>query len=241
MHDAGISHYQITIDGEKKIHDKIKNLREKSSFEITLKNLSEIAKHTKCVLRFNFSAETIKTKTLCSEIAKIIPKNVRHNIECNIQPIWQTIDKHNGDINDILKIMDDFKNIGIKPSLKPFGLCYVDFKYYDCIYPSGELGKCENGIKMNHGKLLPNGDVDYSNADTLHYKSIFEEKQHECHKCKFLPLCWGPCSQKRYIMLNKIKKISCIWPKREVISQIDNKIINLFLTNKYGKNTFAFS
>ena len=99
---------------------------------------------------------------------------------------------------------------GMPATHKTGGLCYVDFAHYDCVYPSGEVGKCENDVTtMRNGKLFLDGNVDMSYADTQHYIFNPTEKNSECSDCTFLPICWGPCSRKRYLQLQQYGEISC--------------------------------
>lgn len=231
---AGVSHYQITIDGEKEVHDKIKVLGKQSAFDTTLTNIAEIARHTHAVLRFNYTPETLISDKLICQIADRIPVDVRRNIRANLQEVWQTNGDEKYNISNVISLMDRFIEIGIRPSLRPFGLCYVDQKYYDCIYPSGEVGKCENGITdMKHQTLDENGICDLSTAESTHYLSTYEQDKSECKDCEYLPLCWGPCSQKRYLMIKNFGSVNCIWNKSKRENAIRDNIVNLYLNKKY--------
>lgn len=232
LHAAGIRHYQITIDGEKDNHDSVKVLGSLSAFDTVLKNIAYLAKDTKCTLRFNYTKETLKPELIVQQIQDRIPHDVRHNVSLNLQPVWQTINKGEADFKDVVRMMELSEKMGVTPTLKPMGLCYVDFKHYDCVYPSGEIGKCENGITdMRHGLLKDNGEIDYSNAHTAHYLPTYECQDSECLKCKYLPFCWGPCSQKRFLLLQKGSKIGCLWENKD--ETLAEAIRNTYFTNKF--------
>lgn len=232
LHDAGVNFYQITIDGEKTDHDKVKQLGKLSAFDTSLANIAHLARHTHCTLRFNYTKKTLKPEAIIRQIDERIPREVRHNINFNIQPVWQSEKTNPVKFEDVVKFMTMAHNIGLTPSLKPVGLCYVDHKYFDCVYPSGVAGKCENGIEgMKHGVLLQDGDVNYNDAETEHYKPTYELADVECSSCSYLPLCWGPCSQKRYIQLKDNGHIHCVWPDRhETLSEM---IIHKHVTDRF--------
>lgn len=232
LHNAGVRFYQITIDGEKADHDKVKQLGKRSAFDTTLANIACLARHTHCTLRFNYTKETLKPETIIKQIEERIPREVRHNIDFNIQRVWQSENSEEIDFKSVVKFLDLAKEIGITPSLKPCGLCYVDHKHFDCVYPSGVVGKCENDVEgMKHGSLGSNGDIDYSTADTRHYTPTYEEKECECQRCKYFPFCWGPCSQKRYLQIKESGTIHCVWTDKE--SHMRKMICNTFLSSKY--------
>lgn len=230
LHDAGVNFYQITIDGEKTDHDKVKQLGKLSAFDTSLANIAHLARHTHCTLRFNYTKETLKPEAIIRQIDERIPREVRHNINFNLQPVWQTEKTDSIKIEDIITFMTMAHDIGLTPSLKPVGLCYVDHKHFDCVYPSCVAGKCDNGIEgMKHGILQQNGDVNYDNAETEHYKPTFELANVECSQCNYLPLCWGPCSQKRYLQLKKDGHIHCVWPDRH--ATVSEMIIHKHITD----------
>lgn len=232
LHKAGVTHYQITIDGEKDTHDSIKVLANKSAFEIALSNIAYLARHTTCTLRFNYTADNLKPEVIIKQLDERLPQEIRANINFNLQKVWQE-DETAIDDNEVVKLMKMSSNIGIQPTLQPGGLCYVDHKHYDCVYPNGSVGKCENGIKgMRHGSILEDGSIDRSMADTKHYRPAFEADDSECKSCKYLPLCWGPCSQRRYQQLQQGDSIHCTWDNKD--QQLSEIIINKYLTDKYA-------
>lgn len=232
LHDAGVNFYQITIDGEKTDHDQVKQLGKLSAFDTSLTNIAHLARHTHCTLRINYTKETLKPETIIRQIEERISPDVRHNIDFNIQRVWQSEDSEVIDFKDVVRFMDLAKRIGLTPSLRPCGLCYVDHKHFDCIYPNGEVGKCDNDIRdMRHGVLEETGDIDYTDAETKHYPAVYEHKKVECQQCRYLPLCWGPCSQKRYVHIKESGAIHCMWSHKD--SEMAKHIIYTHLNNKY--------
>lgn len=235
LRHAGVKMYQITIDGCKADHDNVKQLGNSSAYERTMANIALIAKHTYCTLRYNYSPATLKPDLIMDDIFAHIPQAVRHNVHFNLQPVWQeTFD--DTDFKKVVSIMNTAVKGGISASHKTGGLCYVDKAHYDCIYPSGEIGKCENGLKeMRNGKLLPHGKIDMTNADTLHYiyNPVIEDS--DCKNCIYLPLCWGPCSQQRYISLRDYGCIKCSLSNKD--ASIGEQIRNMYISNRCKINS----
>lgn len=216
LHNAGVNFYQITIDGPKADHDKVKQLGQLSAFDTTLENIACLAKHTQCTLRFNYTKDTLMPEVIIQQLTERLPIDVRHNINLNIQQVWQSEDNEDVDFADVVRLMEMSNEIGIRPSLRPIGLCYVDHKHFDCVYPSGQVGKCENDLKdVKKGIITDSGDVDFSKADNLHFTPFYEIRDTECKKCNYLPICWGPCAQKRLAQLRANGKINCIWRDKD--------------------------
>ena len=228
---AGVTHYQITIDGDKNTHDKVKYMANSSAFDITMQNIAILAEHTTCILRFNYSPENLNPKSIISDIEQRLPESARSNIMFNLQPVWQS-KMSDEDFNKVIELMDLSKDIGLVPFLKSYGLCYVDKNHYDCVYPSGHVGKCENGIEgIKNALLLDDGLIDTSEVEDLHYKSIFETQNTDCLACKYLPICWGPCNRDRYSQLKRCGCISCVYDNKD--DGIREPIRNIFLSGKY--------
>lgn len=226
---AGVTFYQITIDGDREGHDRVKVLGQISAFDRTMENIAHLARHTLCTLRYNYSPATLKPESIMSDVLARLPEDVRGNISMNLQPVWQDTFTSEG-FEKVEKMMEIAKDNKLRCSHKTGGLCYVDFDHFDCIYPSGEIGKCENDIKdMRKGRINPDGTTDFEDADTAHYSFNPLEDESDCKECQYLPLCWGPCSQKRYIFLKETNKIKCMYKDRK--NNIGEFIRNIHLSH----------
>lgn len=233
LHDAWVNFYQITIDGPKEDHDKVKQLGQLSAFDTTLANIAYLAKNTQCTLRFNYTKDTLQPEVIIKQLSERLPKEVRNNLNLNIQQVWQSEGNEDVDFADVVRLMEMANEIGIRPSLRPIGLCYVDHKHFDCVYPSGQVGKCENDLKdVKKGIITDSGDVDFSNAENLHFTPYYEVQDTECKKCKYLPICWGPCSQKRLAQLRANGKINCTWQEKD--QQMSKAILYTYFNNKFN-------
>ncbi len=232
---AGVIHYQITIDGNRDTHNKIKKLGNKSAFDVTLRNIGYIIEHTECTLRFNYTKENFNASSIISELDAVLPKN-RKNLSFFIYKVWQE-QKNTVTDEEIRQMMDMSLKIGIKPHLSEISMCYADRKYFDTAFADGSIGKCDNMNPCDiHGEINNNGEVHYS-ADTSCFKPTFEVKNAVCHNCRFLPVCWGPCVVKRYDELNKDGNITChfINNEEEIYDSIKRTQLNREYSLKYSE------
>lgn len=232
LRQTGVTSYQITIDGKQDVHDSVKKLSGASAFDTALRNIAYICRDTPCNLRFNYTPENLEPEAIVADLASRLPEEIRRNIDFNIQPVWQN--KPGAvDFSDVMRLMELTAGIGIRPSLKPGGFCYVDKAHFTCVYPSCTAGKCDNGVEgVRKARINADGTLDETDVETSHYKPAYEVPDSECSQCRYLPFCWGPCTQKRYLQLRDTGRVACPWGERKE-AQIAEQIINRHLTQKY--------
>lgn len=68
LRNAGVTSYQITIDGDRTTHDSIKKLVNCSAYDKTISNVDAIARHTHCTLRFNYTHENLKPESIIRDL-----------------------------------------------------------------------------------------------------------------------------------------------------------------------------
>lgn len=231
LRESGINYYQITIDGNRETHNNVKILGKDSAYDRTIENIGYIIEHTHCTLRFNYTKENLKPESLIRDLDRTLSKENREKISFLIYKVWQ---EKAAEISqeEIDKLMELAFNIGITPKLAEGGMCYVDKKNFDCIFANGNVGKCDNeSPETRNGVLTDNGDVEWV-SDISAHKSILEYENCECKDCRFLPLCWGPCTAKRETMLKENGKIVC---------QFDNKDFQMsrMIRNKHVNKEFS--
>lgn len=231
LRESGINYYQITIDGNRETHNNVKILGKDSAYDRTIENIGYIIEHTHCTLRFNYTKENLKPESLIKDLDEALSKENREKISFLIYKVWQ---EKAAEISqeEIDKLMELAFNIGITPKLAEGGMCYVDKKNFDCIFANGNVGKCDNeSPETRNGVLTDNGDVEWV-SDISAHKSILEYENCECKDCRFLPLCWGPCTAKRETMLKENGKIVC---------QFDNKDFQMsrMIRNKHVNKEFS--
>lgn len=226
-----ILNFQITIDGDREQHNKVKRMSGKSAFDISLRNIRMIVEQipeASVNLRINYTekSDPIKIK---QSIDEVIPPEIRGKITIVPCKVWQIDDG---------AITNQFKNtlrsrefIG---SYKYFnlrlGICYVDKTHYETIFPNGRVGKCDNDNPNKvHGLLKDDGTVVWDKPNIDVQEHLFCEKS-ICKGCKHLPICYGPCSKRISEMLEKYGKIVCL--HNDSYSVITDYIMNYIETYK---------
>lgn len=194
--------FQITLDGDKELHNAIKfapNIQ--SAFDTTLRNIVSILSENtaiKVVLRINYTTATLKSD-IVNQVCSIIPKDVRHRITVTLKKVWQEAVVESR-FEDYLRVLDDFKvngfNIVRMDIVRDFMPCYVNKKYYDCINFNGGVLKCTNCDMLYSvnppGKIIPGHGIEWSDDfDIKNQQPSFENER--CLKCKILPMCMGHC------------------------------------------------
>lgn len=213
---AGINHYQITIDGDKKMHDSIKDLGRISAYDRTLYNVNLIACHSTVSLRFNYTRDNLRPFLVFKDLENRLDPSVRKNIAFTIFKVWQEDDEL-ADDRDVDKLFMSGISSGMSSTLYTSGVCYADYVNFDCVFPDGKVGKCDNhrpedapGILQDDGTVLWREDM-----SEYYAPHIFDGLQKVCHSCRYLPLCFGPCVSKRERMLREKGEISCVYKDRE--------------------------
>lgn len=219
---AGVTGYQITIDGCEEQHNKVKQLQNKSAFQTSLHNIELIAENSYCNLRFNYSADTLKPKEILEDLEKYLPVPIRKNIMFTLIKVWQE-DSSKISSDKLNQLINGSKSMGLNVFVNPIGFCYVDKKNYEAFYPQGKWGKCENNVAERTASST--SVTDYNAMETDKYNPAYRNKSSECHDCKFLPICWGPCLIHRKAMMDKHNKILCHFNDKE--DSIQKFITNL--------------
>lgn len=198
LKDLNFISFQITIDGCKSDHDNVKFdcNSNNSSFEITMSNILGLLNsipNARIILRFNYTANNIKQDKIIEDLNTYLPQNIRNKIEILLQKVWQ-INERDIDHEIVIKFKKNLIKHGYRLSNseihKCYG-CYVERKHYNAIFPNGHIVKCNNCNLNTKGGYINNlGLIDWE-VDS-NYK-LFEE----CEFCKYLPICFGNCPEKR--------------------------------------------
>ncbi len=227
---AGITSYQITIDGDRPTHDSIKVLGKISAHDLTVGNVNLIAQHTNVILRYNYTSNNLNPQNIIESLSQRIDMQASKNIVFSMNKVWQesceSINKK--DVDNLFYLSRKF---GMTPRLNTFGLCYADHANFDCVFPNGTVGKCDNVMDDEAvGQLQDDGTIQWSKKALEYYQqSIFDNDGSPCIRCKYLPVCWGPCSAKRARTRLKNGIPECIFANRdlEMTQNILNRCKNL--------------
>ena len=208
MISLGITSYQITIDGCKDFHDKIKILNKESAFAKAMRNIELVAKgNAKCTIRFNYTHKNLNPEAIIKDLKSHLSQETLGKCDFMIYKVWQE-DATLVDNDKVSALFNSAREIGLKPGFGALGLCYADFLNFCCVFPNGKASKCDNDNPKNLTSVL---EEDGSISWTKQISDIPDVKPGDgsiCSTCKYYPVCFGPCIGKR----QHLKKLdSCVF------------------------------
>lgn len=237
--DVNMQSFQITLDGEKDVHDKIRYQSFKDgSYDKIVQNIILLAQELNpknLSLRINFTKESLAG---ISKIIDSFPLSVRSKITVLFQQIWQDKDNVNISVNEIEKIKTAFFKAGFKVErdiLNTKGYtCYADMFKQTVINYDGRVFKCtaRNFEKEKEdGYLTKDGEIHWNSIllSTKMSKSTFENDH--CWNCKYLPICFGPCHQK-FTIINEDNAFDKYCYKGGIESTLDYIFLEFKKTKK---------
>lgn len=198
--------FQISIDGYKDKHDKIKFIpktRQGTYNQVmrTIHLLTEQRENIYITLRINYDDDTLLHM---EELIRDIININRNKLGIHLERVWQTGDvasSNNKKLRDIINlfIINGFHVSYMNLHRRKFS-CKVSKERQLTISYDGTVYKCTgrdftplhaDGTLQNDGSILWEQDK----LEKRMAINTFENPM--CRRCKFLPLCWGPCNQKQ--------------------------------------------
>lgn len=242
-----INHLQITLDGDKKSHDKTRIPKNSVSYDRIINNIKNLANnHIHVTMRLNISSKTIKSAFNIPDDFKNIPRQTKKMIKVSIHQIWQD-KKNNTNIKaEIYNLYEHFaKNEFDIDIPKPHQLkdpCYADRKNSCVINSDGRLFKCTavdfanteaTGILSSSGELI----FDDSSLERVHE---IRKNSTRCSKCRIMPLCNGGCYKNIWFQNNR-SEIKCLHPTDkdkdiEVVKVVEDLLFFEMLSKTYNIN-----
>ena len=215
-----INNLQVTLDGERGIHNKYRFLKANGggTFDIILSNLSnfclQVYSDTATVLRVNLTDENYAT---IPQLLDEIPDEVRDNCVLMFRWVYSHVEGRSPGVefSDGKKGTRPYENLAPLYELaqkKGFttnsfdeghncNFCECDFDHAFQINYNGDLFMCTHS--MAESEVIGNiyeGFVNQRNL-TRYAKFIntnpFDDQ--ECLECKLLPICNGGCRKARYL------------------------------------------
>ena len=213
MKKIKMTYFQITIDGDPKRHNLIRNEKGKPSFDIIMKNVVDLCENIKDIritLRLNYDDKTLKSDAL-EKVFEDIPLKYRKSISPNFQRVWQTTKSINSDAENIIEnqrqlhLNEHYRDLGylmISPA-NAFAIgkhhkCYADRNYHLEINYDGKIYSCtarKYSEEYEIGSLSENGEIAYNMEKQVKKLSKAPFENEMCVQCRYLPICLGPCSQ----------------------------------------------
>lgn len=211
--------FQISIDGYREKHNKIKRSRSiPEPYDVVMRAIHLLSKKydARINLRINYDNDTLSH---IEEVIKDIIDIKRKNIRIHLERVWQTRKDKDNPLN-IKKVIDLFLlnkfNVSYLNMIRMGTSCKASQKNQSVISYDGKVYKCtgrdftselQEG-ELKNGKIIWNYDRLQKRLDIVTYENP------KCIACKFLPLCWGPCCQKiledperieKYCQLNNLE------------------------------------
>jgi len=195
-------HFQITIDGDKATHNKVrgfKGVNKSNSYDRIINNIKKITnklENFEITLRINYNAETLpNAHKIINDIKFVTPSKLKFNLV----KIWQE-ESESIDNEDLFFLSEKIKNAGYDVVLTELGrknnVCYADNYNQALINYDGNVFKCtarDFTNKNAEGYLSDEGDIIW-NSEKL-TKRLYSGIQTICKDCKLLPSCPGVCTQ----------------------------------------------
>ncbi|MDE5812348.1 MAG: radical SAM protein [Muribaculaceae bacterium] len=193
--------FQITLDGDRERHNKIKYSIHKqfdtySKVIKTLHDIQHFIPDSKIYVRINFDNETLKGFKSIFESLLTLDKSKCCII---IKKVWQ-VNSDEIAKEDILNVLSLLFQAGFEVDFySQGGLCFADRNNQVTINFDGNVFKCTTIPKFADEYILGKLDcktgkiswlqdrVDYLQNDSINPR---------CQKCRMLPSCGGPCRKK---------------------------------------------
>lgn len=213
MKDLDFAFFQITIDGTQTEHDKVKVIKGKSAYEMTLKNICLIADtlpDAEICVRYNYTVENLQPESFLSDLNSFLSQDVRSHIVLSLMKVWQE-DEEKIDEDKIFILAENARKAGYKVKVgADFSPCYVENINYNSIFPNGLVDKCDNNDPDNcRGNIAESGEIKWDEEISFFDYNIFGNVKSECLNCIYLPLCYGPCPKERELSYQNQQHLKC--------------------------------
>lgn len=194
--------FQITIDGDKNSHDKIRAFKRKteSSYDVILKNLkllSERLDDYQISIRINYDNQILDKITQLIENLSFLD---RKKSSISLQKVWQC-NQDNIEKARLFDVINFINDQGFSIEMDNFSLfyshCYADNYNEAVINYDGTIYKCtarDFDTIEPEGILKSEGIIEW-NVDKLMERLMLKIPE-MCLACSLLPCCPGICSQK---------------------------------------------
>lgn len=190
--------FQITLDGNKKQHNKIKFTKNRNidTYQLAINNIKKILdtiSNSFVAIRVNFDSYTLNS---FDDILEDIKDLDRKRVKIILKRIWQVDDKDiekNILLSTIQKLID---NNFLVDYYTQGGVCFGDMLNEIVVNFDGKVFKCTTiddfNEKNSYGYLdTGTGEIVWnSKISTIGY-DLTKEK---CKKCRLYPSCLGPCT-----------------------------------------------
>lgn len=190
---------QITLDGDKEHHDKIRFLPNgDGSYDRITANIAMLAHNRIPVtVRINCTNENIGSLERITDTFKSLSPEAKRFIDFDFQIVWQEHDKPalSRKMNSIVKSFVGHGLNAAKMSFRDF--CYADKRNACVINYNGDIYKCtavDFHKTVRDGYLSDTGELVWEN-NSLENRLSSKFKNKPCLECRIFPLCHGGCTK----------------------------------------------
>lgn len=193
--------FQITLDGDREQHNKIKAIKGIDTFQLVINNIYKLAENiplSKIWVRINYDMDTLKN---IDEIYGKLDGLNRKKVHLILRKIWQISSREivsEDLLNAIQNGLDNNFIVDCYP-LNPNRMCFAERKNQVLVNYDGKIFKCSTLPAFDQEHAL--GEID-QNAGALRWDNeklqsysmtLFPQK---CKGCALFGTCYGACTQK---------------------------------------------
>ena len=221
---------QITLDGDRKSHDKRRFLANgEGTYDVIVNNIAMIAEYgIPMILRMNI--DDTNADSVC-DILELIPQEYRSTVTVSVANLYQTEKKISP-----YKIYERAIEMGYLYKMRNnvFMACQVCLMNGVVIDANGKIIVCANARSEDKelGYLSDDGEMIIQNT-ALYYKlkTISALQNEECRNCKELPFCIATCKYRR-----SINNKSCIGKRNDGLTLEERAYLDYY----YDKQRRSF-
>lgn len=231
--ELGSVSFQISIDGFKDKHDKVKFIptTHEGTYNRmihTVHKLTQELENTFINLRINYDDKTLlHVDSLIQDLVDVD----RRKILIHLERVWQTGEHLTHDNLMLKEVIRLFLINGFRYSyLNLFRRsypCKTSVHNQLTISYDGKIYKCTGRNftdEMQEGILQTEGTIAWDTEKWEKRMAIRSFDNELCRGCKLLPLCWGPCNQKLLEAANSVKSIKHFCQKNQLEMSLEDYI-----------------
>lgn len=192
--------FQITLDGDKERHNKVKHLKGIDTFRCTLNKIHMISKTIKesyIWVRINYDSKTLsRIEDIINEIEDLDRKRTF----LILRKIWQTESDAitSRQLTTAIQHILNHKFFVDSYALSRSGVCFAERMNQVLINFDGKVFKCSTLSSFDEentmGKLdLKSGELSWNMSKISQIPRIMTNSR--CSKCALFPSCLGPCNK----------------------------------------------
>lgn len=195
-------YFQIPIDGDKELHNKIKRNKEQKidAYQLTMNNIHRLlalSPSSYVIVRVNFDKRTLYR---FDNILKDIIDVDRQRCSLILKKVWQCpVEDINSDLlkETIQKCLDNKFYVDYY-ALPKTNLCFAERLNQVLFNYDGKVFKCSTidafDDKHAMGKIdMETGTIEWNETKIAQLSA--DLTQEKCIKCKMYPSCMGPCNK----------------------------------------------